>query len=432
MATTAVPLRARIPLRLPDAVSALGERDFRIMWAGQAVSLCGTWMQVVAQGLLVLQLWDSAFALGAMNFANALPTLLVMLFGGVLADRGDKRRIMLVTQVVMAALALIVGFLIVADLVQFWLLLVVAGVAGVAIGYDMPAAQAFLPELVPPEKIGQVVALNSSTFHGSRMVGPALAGGIIAASSLSVAYFLNAASFVAVILALMVVRSRPVRQAAGHGMSAIHGLREGLRHARGRPNLQALLLLTGLNTAFLFPSMAILSAFYVKDVLDQGEVVLGLLFMASGIGSVVGALMLIWWTGSRAGRIWAGVIVAPLALCVMALTRQPALAIVAAGVLSLAFSSQLGLVQTIIQESTPAEFRGRVMSLHGIMFNGTMPFAGLASAGLVVALGMPVVMVISAALFGITACWVLRFSAGGIGEVVRLSAVEYEAVAAAR
>src|SRR6476660_183563 len=145
--TTTIPTRPRFQIRLPEAVSVLRERDFRVIWIGSAISLVGTWMQVIAQGLVVLSLWNSSFALGVVNFANATPTLCVMLFGGVLADRADKRRILIVTQAVMAALAAIVGVLIVTDMVQFWMLIVVTAVLGVAIGYDMPAYSAFLPEL---------------------------------------------------------------------------------------------------------------------------------------------------------------------------------------------------------------------------------------------------------------------------------------------
>ena len=233
MATTTVPRRLPFNLRLPDSISALGERDFRVVWLGQAVSMTGTWMQMIAQGLLVLALWNSAFALGALNFANAVPSLIVMLFGGVLADRADKRRILLVTQVVMGVMALLVGLLVVADAVQYWMLIAATIALGVAFGYDMPAYQAFLPELVPPEKIGQVVALNSSTFHGTRMVGPAMAGAIIGVFGIAAAYFLNAASFLAVIFSLLIVRRRHAPRAAGAAMSAIDGLKEGIRHARG-------------------------------------------------------------------------------------------------------------------------------------------------------------------------------------------------------
>ncbi len=420
-------------MRLPDSLSVLAERDFRVIWLGQAVSMTGTWMQAIAQGLVVLALWDSAFALGAVNFANALPSLIVMLFGGVLADRADKRRILLVTQVVMMLLALGVGFAVVTDTIQFWMVIVAAVALGVAFGYDMPAYQAFLPELVPPERISQVVALNSSTFHGSRMIGPALAGAVIASFGLATAYFLNAASFLAVLASLLIVRSRFVAPAHGApNVSAIEGLKAGFRHARGRPNLRVLLTLTALNCTFLFPSMAILSPYYVKNVLHEGPGMLGLFWGMSGVGSLIGAMALIWWpTQRRTERIWAAALIGPLGLFIMAWTREPALALVAAAFASISFSSQLGLFTSMIQESTPRDFRGRVMSLHGITFNGTMPIAGLASAGLAVWIGLPAVMLISAALYLLTTVIVLRFAGGGIRRVVAASRLEFDTVSAA-
>lgn len=428
--TTELPAKSR--LRLPDSVSVLAERDFRVIWLGQAASMVGTWMQAVAQGLLVLSLWDSAFALGAVNFAQAIPSLLVMLFGGVLADRADKRRILLVTQIVMGALALALALLIVGDQARFWIIIVAAVLLGVAFGYDMPAYQSFLPDLVPPEKISQVVALNSSTFHGTRMIGPAVAGVIIGAFGLATAYFLNAASFLAVILSLLIVRSRPSPNEGARQMSALEGLRAGLAHARGRKNLQVLLLLTGLNTTLLFPSMAILSPYYVKNVLHEGAGMLGLFWGMSGVGSLIGALMLVWWpVQARALRVWLAALIGPVALIAMALTREPAVALAMAGLVSIAFSSQLGIFQAMIQESTPREFRGRVMSLHGITFNGTMPVAGLASAGIAAGLGLPLVMAVSAAAYLVLAVAVLRFVGGGIERVVDRSTQEYEALAAA-
>lgn len=435
MATTSTTASAppRLRLRLPEAVSALAHRDFRVVWIGQAVSMCGTWMQVVAQGLVVLSLWNSAFALGAVNFANALPSLVVMLFGGVLADRMEKRRILLVTQIVMALAAVVVGVLIFADGLQFWMIIVATAVIGVAFGYDMPAYQAFLPELVPPEKIQQVVALNSSTFHGSRIVGPALAGLVVATLGIAAAYFINAASFLAVIFGLMIIRYRPAarREDAGPHPSAIEGLREGVRHARGRPNLRALMALSALNTGFVFPSLAILMPFYARDVLDAGAGVLGLLMASSGTGSVAGALVLIFWPKqARDARIWATAVLAPAGLIVMSLSREPALSIAACAVVSLAFSTQYSLVGTIIQESTPNEFRGRVMSLQGLTFNGVIPVAALVSSGLAVALGLPFVMALSALLYFVGTVWVLRFAAGGISNVVAQARLEYEAVAA--
>jgi len=428
--TPAAPRFLGIPM--PESLEVLAERDYRIVWTGQAISMVGTWMQVVAQGLLVLELWDSPLALGTMNFANALPSLLIMLFGGVLADRGDKRRILLTTQVAMGLLALIVGVLIYTDAVRFWMIILATIALGIAFGYDMPAYQALMPELVPPEKISHVVALNSSTFHGSRMVGPAAAGAIIAGFGLAAAYFINAASFIAVVLSLMIIRYRATPPPDGPQMSSIDGLRQGFRHARGRPNLQVLLALTALNTTFIFPSMAVLAPDYVKNVLDQGSGALGLLFAMSGLGSLMGAMILVWWpTRARTQRIWAGAIAAPAALAIMAVSRNAALSIIVAGFLSLSFSLQLGVIQQMIQESTPREFRGRVMSLHGITFNGTMPVAALASSALAVAIGLPAVMVVSGAIYLAFAIYTLRFPAGGIAEVVRVSQSEFEIVAAA-
>jgi MFS family permease len=429
MATTDIPAPAS-RWRLPASVSVLAERDFRVVWTGQAVSMVGTWMQVVAQGLLVLQLWDSPMALGVVNFANALPSLMVMLFGGVLADRADKRKILLATQVLLMASAVLIGALIVADVLEFWMILVVTMLVGVAFGYDMPAYQAFLPELVPQEKISQVVALNSATFHGSRMIGPALAGVVVSAFGVATAYFLNAASFIAVIFGLMIVAYRPAVRAAAHIGSTLDGLKDGLRHARARPGLQLMLLMTVLNCAFLFPAMAILSPYYVTDVLGRGAGLLGVMWAVSGVGSLLGAMALIWWpTQWRTERLWAASLAGPLALAVMALTREPVVAIAAAGVVSVAFSSQGGLFQAMIQETTPHEYRGRVMSLHGIAFNGTMPVAGLASAGLAVAIGLPGVMVAAAAVYLVLACWVMRFWYGGVGRVVEEAGEQFRALA---
>jgi MFS family permease len=388
-------------------------------------------MQMIAQGLLVLELWDSAFALGAVNFANALPSLLVMVFGGVLADRADKRRILLWTQLVMCLLALGVGVLVLSDLIEFWMIILATIALGIAFGYDMPAYQAFLPELVPPQRISQVVGLNSATFHGSRMIGPAIGGAVIGLFGIATAYFINAASFVAVIFSLLIVRYRPKQGAAQAMGSTLDGLKQGFRYARSRPTVLVLLALTALACLFLFPFMAILSAYYVTDVLDEGAGVLGLMWAASGVGSLLGAMALVWWPSQlRTERIVAGAIVGPIALVVMAITREPAVAIIAAGFASIAFSSQLNMFGAMLQESTPQEFRGRVMSLNGIAFNGTMPLSGMGAAALAVVFGLPSVMIGAAVLYAVLAAVTLWLAAGGIANVVRMSHAEYAALSA--
>ena len=228
------------------------------------------------------------------------------------------------------------------------------------------------------------------------------------------------------------IKHRPRALAEGERrMSALEGLREGIRHARGRPNLQAMIALTGLNTIFLFPSIAVLLPYYATEVLGRGATVLALLMASTGVGSMFGALLLIWWADKwREARIWSGALAAPATLVALALSRSPAVSIVAAGIASLAFSSQLGLIQMMIQESTPSRFRGRVMSLHGITFTGSMPLAGLAASGAAVAFGLPAVMAGSALASLVSSVWMLRFAGGGIAQVVRDSSVEYETVIA--
>jgi MFS family permease len=332
----------------------------------------------------------------------------------------------------MCALAFALALLIATDLIEFWMIIVATILLGVLFGYDMPAYQAFLPDLVGPEKISQVVALNSSTFHGTRMVGPAMAGAIISVFGIATAYFLNALSFVAVIFSLMIIRYRQQPHPAGtQHMSAIEGLREGFAHTRERPHLKVLLSLTALACIFLFPTMAILSPYYVKEVLHRDAGVLGALWAMSGIGSLLGAMALVWWpTQARTLRIWGAALLGPVGLTVMALTRDPVVAVLASGFTSISFSSQLGLFQSMLQESTPPNFRGRVMSLHGIAFNGTIPFAGIVSAGLATAIGLPAVILMSAGLYLVTVVAVMRFAGGGIDRVVRVTRTEYEQISA--
>ena len=214
-------------------------------------------------------------------------------------------------------------------------------------------------------------------------------------------------------------------------MSAIDGLKEGVRHARGRPNLRVFLALTAITTTFVFPIIAVLTPFYVKNVLHEGPGVLGALWAGSGVGAVLGAIALIVWNNEhRVARLWLAAVVAPAGLIVTAITREPAVAIVAQAFVSFAFSSQLGLIQTMIQESTPQQFRGRVMSLHGITFNGTMPFAALAASGLAVVAGLPFVMILGASLYLAATVSVLTFAGGGIVHVVADARREFNVIAA--
>ena len=306
-------------------------------------------------------------------------------------------------------------------------MLAVAALAlGVAIGYDLPAYGAYLPELVPPQKIGQAVALNSATFHGTRMIGPALAGATIPAFGMGPAYFLNAASFLPVVFSLLSVRARYVQAPDASRPSALDGMREGLRHTAARSNLRALLALQTLATTFILPTLAILSPYYVTEVLHESAGTLGLAWTISGVGAVLGALTVVRWPShARPARIWLAALLGPVAMVIMAATRSAGPALAAFGLLSFAASSNGALIQTMIQESTPLAFRGRVTSLYTLTWNTATPLAGIASSVAADRFGLPSVIA-GSAVFGLVCGSILLARAGGgIRRVVAACAAEY-------
>src|SRR5438034_867022 len=206
----------------------LRHREFAIFWGGQSISLIGTWMQAFAQGWVVTSLTTSAFALGLVNFASSIPTLVLMPFGGVAADRMDRRRILVWTQWAMLLLALAMAVLVQTHRLQLWHVYVIALLLGIATAYDLPAYQSFYPQLVERDDLPQAISLNQAAFHGSRIIGPAAASAVVALWGTAAAFFANAASFVAVIISLGFVRPRPPGT-TGHA-SAWSMMREGIQY----------------------------------------------------------------------------------------------------------------------------------------------------------------------------------------------------------
>jgi MFS family permease len=388
----------------------LRRREFAIFFAGQSISQIGTWMQVFAQGWVVTGLTTSAFALGLVNFASSIPTLLLMPFGGVAADRQDRRKILIWTQWVMLFLAVAMGVLIATDRLQLWHLYVIALLLGVATAYDLPAYQSFYPQLVDREDMPQAISLSQAAFHGSRIIGPALAGVLVKLWGTAAAFFANAASFLAVIISLLFIRSRPPAE-AGAG-SAWNMMSEGFRYVRERPCLQALLGITGITTFFVFPNMAVLTPYYAKHVLHVGADGLGTIMTMSGAGALLGAVLLLTvLPEQRVGRIALAMATVAAMLSVLAWSRHLWLSAAAVSLQSVAIATSLGLVSIIVQEMVPDELRGRVMSLYSLMFMGVMPFASLLMTSLADWVGMRLELQISAFLYGLGAClllWRLR------------------------
>jgi MFS family permease len=387
----------------------LRHREFAVFWGGQAISMIGTWMQTFAQGWVVTDLTKTAFALGLVNFLMALPTLLLMPIGGVLADRVERRQILIYTQLLMLVLAAIMGVLVATQRLELWHVYLIAIPTGVATALELPAYQSFYPQLVEKEDLSQAISLNQSTFHGARIIGPALASVFVAAWGTAAAFFANAASFVVVIGSLLLIRRRPPAS-SDRKSSAKNFMAEGFRYVKERPELQSLLGMTGVTTMFIFPNLAVLMPFYAKHVLLTGADGLGWIMGISGGGSLIGAIMLLSVPAeARFRRIVLCTLTILLTISALAWANHLWVAVVACGIQSFAIAHSLGLVSIIIQEEVPDQLRGRVMSLYMLSFSGVMPFATLLITAVADAIGMRVELQAAGILYAVgTAVLLLR------------------------
>lgn len=404
--------------RLPQALDVLRGRDFRLYWFGQGISLVGMWAQGMAQSWLVLELTASAFALGLLNFAASAPTLVLSATAGAVADRHDKRRILLVSQAALMLLAFALGALVALGEPRLWQVLAIAVALGVATAFDLPANQAFVPELVEREQISKAIALNGAIFHGSRLIGPAVAGALVGSLGLASAFFVNGVSFVAVIASLLLIRSRGIHQTARAG-SQWEAVALGIRYVRGHALIAGLLATTALTSLLMFPILWLTMPVYAHDVLRVDVASLGALMAASGSGALVGAMgLLAVRRDQQLGRIALGLGLLPLAMFALSLTRSLPLAMLVSALSSLGTATAMGLVSTMIQEHVDPALRGRVMGLHTLTFMGVLPFSGLAVTGLADLYGLPVVMQVSAVLYlaALVPClWWLRTAVGRAG-----------------
>ena len=362
------------------------------------VSLAGTWVQTVAQQWLVLKLTGSAFKLGLITTVQFTPLLFLALVGGAIADRVAKRNLLLITQVVSGALALLLGVLVQTGQVRYWHVVVLAGTLGVANAFYVPARQAFVPELVDQDALMNAVALNSAIFNAARVIGPALGGILIASVGLSLNFYLNAASYVAVIVGLLLIRPRSATR-RHEGENLWRNVMEGLQYIVATPVIYTILLLIGVASLFglNFTTLMPLFARYVLHVDSAG---FGFLMAALGIGSVVTAIGLAFFNRREYARrfIFTGATVFTGAEIVFALSRNYALSIgllVLVGVFSTLFTTT---ANTRVLSLTPAQLQGRVMSVYSLMFLGMAPFGSLLSGAVAQRFGAPAALIAGAAI----------------------------------
>jgi len=374
---------------LGSSFRALHHRPYRLIFTGQLVSMVGTWMQTVAQGWLVYRLSGNPALLGLVSFAALAPAFLLGNLGGALADRVDPRRIVLVTQTLMLLQATTLGLLTVTHRVGIPHVLVLASVMGVVYAFDLPAAQVLVGRAVPREDLPNAIALNSSLFHGSRILGPSLAGLVVAGFGEGWCFLLNAASYLAALTGLLLLRLPPVAR-VGPSRHIWHEFLEGLRFVNGSPGMRRLFALVGLAT-FLGMPYTILMPAVAKDVLHAGPRLLGWLMGAGGVGATLGALLLASRRNpenlSRTMPLALGAV--GLVLPAFALSRVPWLSVVLIVPLGFCMVSVMTANNTLVQLQVPGALRGRVMALHATVFMGAMPLGGLVAGHIAGRFGAP-------------------------------------------
>jgi MFS family permease len=393
---------------------AMRHPNYRRYWFGQIGSLVGAWMQSVALPWLVLQLGGSPLQLGMVMALMFGPSLFLAPLGGVLADRLDKRRTLLVVNLVAMAQATTLFVLALTGVVEIWHVFVLALVAGFVNAVEMPVRQAFVAELVPREDLVNAIALSSTSFNLSRVIGPAVAGVTIAAFGVASNFGVNAISYVSVIVGLLLIRTDTLYRAPRPAVlpSIRASLAEGLRYARATPTVLWPLVLLG-GVAALAMNFQTLLPIFSRDTLGLDSGGYGALFATMGAGSLAGSLMLAFATSQRPMvKLIIGGGAAFLALAfALGFVRVPSVAFLLVAGIGFASMLMINTINVTIQNSVPDALRGRVMSLYVTVFAGSAPIGGLLAGGMAQAWGAPVAFSVGAALAGVVlafVAWQLR------------------------
>jgi MFS family permease len=394
--------------RMQGTFAALKHKNYQLWFYGQMVSLMGTWMQSTAQGYLIYQLTGSPVYLGLVGFAAGVPTWLFTLFGGVVADRISRRTLMVITQSTMLVLAFILAALTFTNVVRPWHILVLAFLLGVANAFDAPARVSFVLELVPREDMTNAIALNSTMFNTATVVGPSIAGLTYAAFGPAWCFTLNGISFIAVIVALLLMHIKLDAQQARRSNAMVE-IVEGLEYVFTNRLALSLTATVGLVSMFGFGLMNLLPA-WATDVLRGNEVTNGLLISARGFGALISALMLASLTKHKIrGRLWmVGYMVVPASLFFFAWIRWLPLSLTLLVVIGWGMMMLTNNSNALIQSRVPDNLRGRVMGVYALVLNGFIPVGALLAGAVAQKLGSPVMVMLSAGILLIfaVATWI--------------------------
>jgi len=359
-------------MAIVERFSALRYRDFRIFWFGQLISLSGTWMQSVAQGWLVYSLTKSPFYLGMVAAAGSLPILLFTLAGGIAADRLRKRNLLLMTQALSIIPALLLGILTDIDIIAVWQVALLAAFLGTINAFDIPARQSFFIEMVGKGNLMNAIALNSAAFNGARMIGPVIAGVTISYIGLPGCFYLNAFSFIAVIIALSMIKTKGEVKIRSKGFA--RDFIEGIQFIKREPEIYRIILLIAVFSFVGLPYITFLPIFAV-EVLGAGVKGLGFLVAATGIGSLSAALFIAFRGDIKEKNRFISVSALCFSFSLFAFSLSKVFYLSTAILIFVGWGimSFLATANSFLQLSSPDDLRGRVMSVYALVFLGAAP-----------------------------------------------------------
>lgn len=358
--------------KLANAFPALQNKNYKNYFFGQFVSLIGTWLQIVAQGWLVLQLTNSAFYIGLVTALSTAPSLLFSLFGGVIVDRYPKKKILLYSQNCAMVLGIFLGLLTIFDYISLWGIGLISFLLGTVNAVDSPARQAFVPEMVTLDELPSAIALNSSIFNAARVIGPSIAGLLIALVGTGGAFIINGLSHLAVIAALLHIKVEA--KVNPQRTKPLLAIKEGIVYSFTHPIIRILVIITGVVSIFGW-SYTTIMPLIAKEQFNLDAAGLGYLFAASGLGSLVAAFII----GAYAKKlppvlfIFGGHTLFALSLILFTYTSSVQLALPLLFFVGMGLLSQSAMINTIIQSMVKSELRGRVMSIYILMFIGLAP-----------------------------------------------------------
>jgi MFS family permease len=387
-------------MELPRALRALGHRNYRLFFSGQLISLIGTWMQSVGEMWLVYRLTHSSLLLGTAGFFSQIPVFILAPFGGMLADTRDRRKILVATQTSAMILAGILAALTLTGVVRVWHVFTLAALLGIVNAVDIPTRQAFVADLVARDDLMNAIALNSSMFNGARVVGPAVAGILVASIGEGWCFFANSVSYIAVITGLMMMTFAGQRQRKQQmEISAFEHIAEGFRFVFAAPAIRALMMLLGAVSLFGI-SYAVLMPIFADQIFHAGAHGLGILMGFSGGGALIGAITLAFKKRVKGLGTWVTVSAAMFGVGLMAFSFSRHFWLSCALIVCAGFAMmvQMSSSNTLIQSMVPDRLRGRVMAVYSMMFMGMAPLGSLLAGSVAERIGAPHTVALGAGL----------------------------------